>query len=83
VASVAPQLRAFKVTDGTPDGVVALQGKVIRPPQLVAAAGDVPPMLVVLTGGGQMQAIGQTIEPAVVPLETLPGTRLIPETLKR
>jgi hypothetical protein len=83
VASVAPQLRAFKVTDGTPDGVVALLGKVIHPPQFVAAAGDVPPMLVVLTGGGQMQAIGQTIEPAVVPLETLPGTRLIPETLKR
>jgi outer membrane protein assembly factor BamB len=83
VASVAPQLRAFKVIDGTPDGVVALPGKVIHQPYLVAAAGDVPPMVVVVTGGGQMQAIGQTIEPAVVPLETLPGARLIAETVRR
>jgi outer membrane protein assembly factor BamB len=83
VASVAPQLRAFKVTDGTPDGVVALLGKVIHQPQIVAATEDMPPMLVVVTGGGQMQAIGQTIEPAVVPLETLPGARLIADTLKR
>ncbi len=83
VASVAPHLRAFKVTDGTPDGVVALPGKAVDQPHLVAALGDLPPMVVVVTGGGQIQAIGQTIEPAVVPLEALPGARLIPETLRR
>jgi hypothetical protein len=36
-----------------------------------------------VTGGGQVQAIGQTVEPPLVPLERLPGNRLIPESLKR
>jgi hypothetical protein len=83
VAGVTPQLRAFRMKDGSPDGVVGVPGRLINRPQLIAAHGDLPAMLVVVTGGGLVQAIGQTVEPPLVPLERLPGNRLIPETLKR
>jgi outer membrane protein assembly factor BamB len=83
VAAVAPELRAFTAANGTASGVVSVPGRIIHRPYLVEAAGDLPPLLVIVTAGGQVQAIGQTIEPPLVPLESLPGNRLIPETLKR
>jgi outer membrane protein assembly factor BamB len=82
VGGIAPELRAFSVLDGQPGGVVGVPGRVIHRPYLTESVGDVPARLVVVTGGGQVQAIGQTLEPPLLPLDALPGARLVPEVIK-
>jgi outer membrane protein assembly factor BamB len=83
VASVSPELRGFKIKDGTAAGVVTLPGRGIHSPRVAAGSEEVPAHIVVVSGGGHVQAIGQTIEPAVVPLENLPGVRLTSEAPRR
>jgi outer membrane protein assembly factor BamB len=81
VAGVAPELRAFKVEDGSPSGTVGVPGRILHRPYLAEASGEVPARLVLVTGGGQVLAIGQTVEPPLVPMEEPFGRRLAPETL--
>ncbi len=81
VAGVAPELRAFKVEDGSPSGTVGVPGRILHRPHLAEAAGDVPARLVIVTGGGHVLALGQTVEPPLVPMEEPFGRKLAPETL--
>lgn len=75
-AGVSPELRGFRTEDGGSAGVVSIPGWAVDGPRLAPAAGTVPARAIVVTAGGQVLAIGQTVEPPVVPLESIPGKRL-------
>lgn len=81
LAGVSPELRGFTTRDGGPAGSVPVPGRALDGPFLAPARGSVPERLLVLTGGGHLVAIGQPIEPRLVPLEFLPGRPLPPEGL--
>jgi outer membrane protein assembly factor BamB len=83
VAGVAPELRGFTIKDGSAAGVVTLAGRGIHTPQIALASGEIPARIVVVSGGGRAQAIGQTLEPALVPFGNLPGIALGSEASKR
>lgn len=79
LAGVSPELRAFSARDGGPAGSVPVPGRALDGPFLATARGSSPARLLVLTAGGYLMAIGQPIEPRLVPLEYLPGRALPPE----
>jgi outer membrane protein assembly factor BamB len=81
VAGVSPELRGFRTGDGGAAGVVTIPGWAVHGPVLAAPTGTVPGRVLQLTAGGQLLAIGQTVEPPIVPLDVLPGRRLGPEVL--
>ncbi len=81
VAGVSPELRGFRRSDGGAAGVVTIPGWAVHGPALAAPAGTVPARILQLTAGGQLLAIGQTLEPPIVPLDALPGRKLGPEVL--
>jgi len=81
VASVSPELRGFKTGDGGLAGSVPLPGRAFHGPIVAAARGPTAARILITTAGGQVLAIGQTVEPRLVPLEFLPGTPLGPEVL--
>jgi len=81
VAGVSPELRAFKTGDGGLAGSAPLPGRALHGPLVAAARGSVPARVLITTASGQVLAIGQTVEPRLVPLEFLPGRPLSPEVL--
>jgi outer membrane protein assembly factor BamB len=81
VAGVSPELRGYKVSDGGPAGSAPLPGRALHGPLVAAARGSVPARVLIMTAGGQVLAIGQTVEPRLVPLEFVPGKPLRPEVL--
>ena len=81
VAGMSPELRGYKTSDGGPAGSALLPGRALYGPLMAAARGSVPARLLIMTASGQVLAIGQTVEPRLVPLEFLPGTPLQPEVL--
>jgi hypothetical protein len=82
ITTVADEIRAFQSKDGRPAGSMVLPGRLTGSPFLAPAGEhDSPPLLIVLTAAGQLQAIGKSVEPPNIPLDFWPGTRMPPETL--
>jgi serine/threonine-protein kinase len=81
VAGVSPELRGFKTGDGGLVGSAPLPGRALQGPLVATARGSIPARVLITTAGGQVLAIGQTVEPRLVPLEFLPGRPLRPEVL--
>jgi len=81
LAGVSPELRGFRTSDGGGAGVVAIPGRALRGPVFAPQRGTVPARALILTAGGQLLAIGQTVEPPIVAFE-FPASRVLPpETL--
>ena len=80
VSGLAPDVRAYLMTDGTETGNVAPGGELAAPPHVVH--GDTIPTLVIVTRdiakGAIVTAITRSIEPAIVPLGPLPNPTPIP-----
>jgi hypothetical protein len=81
VAAVSPELRGYKTSDGGPAGSAPLPGRALHGAFVATARGAIPARVLIITAGGQVLAIGQTVEPDLVPLEFLPGSPLPPEVL--
>jgi outer membrane protein assembly factor BamB len=81
VAGVSPELRAFRTNDGGLIATAPLPGRPLHGPYVAPAGPAAPMRLVVLTAGGHLLALGQTVEPMLVPLEGIPGRKLPPEVL--
>ena len=81
VAGVAPELRAYRTSDGGLTASAPLPGRPLHGPFLAPETASAPARLVVLCAGGRLMAIGQTVEPILVPLDVLPGRELPPEVL--
>ncbi len=79
VAGVAPELRAFRANDGGVAAIAPLPGRPLHGPFLAPETASAPLRLVVLTAGGHMVAIGQTVEPMLVPLDMTSWKTLPPE----
>jgi hypothetical protein len=56
-------------------------GRALHGPFFAPESASAPARLVFLTAGGHLLAIGQTVEPMLVPLDVLPGKKLPPEVL--
>jgi outer membrane protein assembly factor BamB len=81
VAGVSPELRAFRTSDGGQEGFAPVPGRPLHEPFLAPATASAPVRMVLLTAGGHFLAIGQTVEPMLVPMDSIPGRRLPPEVL--
>lgn len=81
VAGVSPELRAFATSDGGMAATAPVPGLSLHQPFLAPATPAAPARLVLLTAGGHLLAIGQTVEPMLVPLDVIPGRKLPPEVL--
>jgi len=81
VAGVSPELRAYRTSDGGLTASAPLPGRPLHGPFLAPETPSAPARLVVLCAGGHLMAIGQTVEPMLVPLDVLPGRTLPPEVL--
>jgi outer membrane protein assembly factor BamB len=81
VAGVSPELRAFRTGDGGMEGFAPIPGRPLHDPFLAPETPSAPVRMVLLTAGGHFLAIGQTVEPMLVPLDVIPGTKLPPEVL--
>ena len=81
VAGVSPELRAFRTSDGGLLATAPIPGRPLHGPYLAPAGASAPARLVVLTAGGHLLALGQTVEPMLVPLDVIPGRKLPPEVL--
>ena len=81
VAGVSPELRAFRTSDGGMTASAPVPGRPLHGPFLAPEQASAPLRLIVLTAGGHLLALGQTVEPMLVPWEVVPGKRLPPETL--
>lgn len=81
VASVSTELRAFRTSDGGLLGTAPLPGRPLHGAYLAPAGPAAPTRLIVLTSGGHLLALGQTVEPMLVPLDVIPGRKLPPEVL--
>jgi len=81
VAGVLPQLGAYRASDGGLTASVTLPGRPLHGPFLAPETASAPVRLLVLSAGGHLLAIGQTVEPMLVPLDVLPGRKLPPEVL--
>ncbi len=81
VAGVSPELRAFRTSDGGLMATAPIPGRPLHGPYLAPAGASAPERLVVLTAGGHLLALGQTVEPMLVPLGVIPGRKLPPEVL--
>lgn len=80
VAGVAPELRAYRASDGGMAAAAPLPGRPLHGPFLAPETAAAPARLVVLTAGGHLMAIGQTVEPMLVPLDMTSWKKLPPET---
>jgi outer membrane protein assembly factor BamB len=81
VAGVSPELRAFRTSDGGLVATAPLPGRPLHGPHLAPDGPTAPARLIVLTAGGHLLALGQTVEPMLVPLDVIPGRKLPPEVL--
>jgi outer membrane protein assembly factor BamB len=81
VAGVSPELRAYRTSDGGMTASVSLPGRPLHGPFLAPEKALAPVRLVVLSAGGHLMAIGQTVEPMLVPWDAVPGKKLPPEVL--
>jgi outer membrane protein assembly factor BamB len=78
---VAQQLQCFDAIEGTPGVVVELPGRGWHLPYIAPYEGLTLARLVFVTAGGQLLAVGKTIEPKLVRLDLMPGKTLPAETL--
>jgi outer membrane protein assembly factor BamB len=87
LGGVAPELRAFRTSDGGLLATAPVPGRPLHGPFLAPAGPAAPRRLVLLTGGGHLLAIGQTVEPMLVPMDVIPGRKLpaevLPEIIRR
>jgi outer membrane protein assembly factor BamB len=81
LAGVSPELRAFRTSDGGSTASAPMPGRALHSPYLAPARDQVPTRIVLLTAGGHLMALGQTVEPMLVPLDVIPGIQLKPEVL--
>jgi outer membrane protein assembly factor BamB len=81
VAGVSPELRAFRTSDGGVAASAPVPGRALHGPFFARENASAPARLVLLTAGGHLLAMGQTVEPMLVPLDVLPGRKLPPELL--
>ena len=81
VAGVSPELRAFRTSDGGLAATAPVAGRPLHGPHLAPPGPSAPVRLVLLTAGGHLLALGQTVEPMLVPLDVIPGRKLPPEVL--
>jgi hypothetical protein len=81
VAGVGPELRAFRTSDGGMTASALVPGRPLHGPFLAPEQPNAPLRLIVLTAGGHLLALGQTVEPMLVPWDVVPGKKLPPETL--
>jgi len=81
VAGASPELRAFRTSDGGLLATAPIPGRPLHGPYLAPAGPSAPARLVVLTAGGHLLALGQTVEPMLVPMDGIPGRKLPPEVL--
>ena len=79
VAGVSPELRAFRTSDGGMVAWAPVPGRPLHGPFLAPETAAAPTRLVVLTAGGHLMAIGQTVEPMLVPLDMTSWKKLPPE----
>jgi outer membrane protein assembly factor BamB len=73
VAGVAAELYAYRVSDGNPAGKFAAPADLVAPPQLMHPEADLLSAIVLLTRAGEIQVLRRRVEPAVVPLDHIPG----------
>jgi outer membrane protein assembly factor BamB len=83
VAGVSPELLAFRTSDGGVTASAPIPGRPLHGPFFAAERASAPSRLILLTAGGHLLAIGETVEPRLVPLDLLPWTTLPPEVLIR
>ena len=81
VAGVSPELRAFRTTDGGLAATAPVPGRPLHGPHLAPPGATAPVRLLLLTAGGHLLALGQTVEPMLVPMDVMPGRKLPPEVL--
>jgi len=81
LAGVSTELRAFRTSDGGMTASAPVPGRALHGPFFAPESASAPARLVFLTAGGHLLAIGQTVEPMLVPLDVLPGKKLPPEVL--
>jgi outer membrane protein assembly factor BamB len=81
LAGVSTELRAFRTSDGGMTASAPVPGRALHGPFFAPESASAPARLVLLTAGGHLLAIGQTVEPMLVPLDVLPGRKLPPEVL--
>ena len=79
LAGVSPELRAFRASDGGMTASAPLPGRPLHGPFFAPEAASAAARLIVLTAGGHLLAIGQTVEPMLVPLDMTSWKTLPPE----
>ena len=79
LAGVSPELRAFRTSDGGMTASAPLPGRPLHGPFFAPEAASAAARLIVLTAGGHLLAIGQTVEPMLVPLDMTSWKTLPPE----
>jgi outer membrane protein assembly factor BamB len=76
VSGFAPEVRAYRRTDGAAAGTFPVPDDVVGPVQVVPEAGLGQAAVVVLTVAGELVGLGVTIEPPLAPLQVLPGEQV-------
>lgn len=78
-ADVAFDLRAYRLTDGSPVGSYSVGDRIMHPPRLAPEVPGVPARLILMTAGGEFTALGRGVDGAIVPMIDLPGVEVLAE----
>ena len=73
VAGVAAEVRAYRTRDGAEAGAFNAPAELAAPPQVLPGTSDLLAAVVLLTRTGELQVLRRRVEPAIVPLEAVPG----------
>ena len=73
VAGVAAEVRAYRTGDGAEAGAFTAPAELAAPPQVLPGTSDLLAAVVLLTRTGDLQVLRRRVEPAIVPLGTIPG----------
>jgi len=79
LAGVSPELQAFRISDGGTVASTPVPGRALQGLYLAKATDTAPDRVVLLTAGGRLLAVGEGVDPDLVPLDTVPGTPLAEE----
>jgi outer membrane protein assembly factor BamB len=80
VIGLAPAVRAYRTSDGSPAGDTTAPGDLAAPPHVIAEAA-LPTVILIsrdIAKGATVMAIGRAIEPAIVPVAPLPNPMPLP-----